>query len=887
MSHEAKPSREQLREVQIWLTHLDARCEAEPQRVLEETAEASALLASWTSADAYAWLMALRAKAFRLVDDLDGVCDTVDAVLPMLDDDQVVVANLDLEKGMALTQFDRPREAAVCLKHAAQVFAHHGDQSGQAWALVGLADAYCGSGYPEDPYPLLRQALELSERSGEERIARRAWKQLAVVYRHRGDVGLALAAIENALQGVMTPHTRANYLLERGHLLTWSSRFADADADYEEAAVAYLEYGDALGQGNVERALAHNALMLGRFDDGLRRLRTAAEHYRRARNTTALGYVLREQSSTRFALDDLRGAARDADEGLEAFRRSADLLGLAGMLNTAARMQNRLGEHDRAQQLLAESLSLTGLGANPLARANALALQAEIDADVGRRVTAAEESARMFADMGVWVGEAIARAAHAKALAESGPDRDPMQAFAAAVKALRRARVEVVDPGRRADHDFALRDVTTTLLNVGGTVGSAAADLACADLVLDSAPLGLRADLTAGAPSRRVKGFVRRAEALPVRSAADPASQRPLLQQLSAVLATIDPAEGASWFGFADIQATHPEHALLAIGLPQHDGTLPIAWALPTSSRPHFALMPLSATAVDSLDSLGYAIGADRSSPLWEASARGWQTELTDVVLPPDLRRWAMQPGGRLAVLLPPLLAHLPIEALLVDSEPLGVRVSVSRIPAPNGALPRQPQAIARINGYLDAALSWEPERAVIRVHNGAYSRAAEQAPRLLSTHSLTLIGCHGRAEIRLDGALLSTAGERVLDAVDLLRQPLTESVVIFESCYSGRYLGERTGEQLTLATTALVAGARAAIAGIFSLPADDETTGVIVAALIDGIARGVDTAEALRHARQIYWESRPQRVRRPGTATGWMEADAPWAWSGLVAFTP
>ncbi len=246
-----------------------------------------------------------------------------------------------------------------------------------------------------------------------------------------------------------------------------------------------------------------------------------------------------------------------------------------------------------------------------------------------------------------------------------------------------------------------------------------------------------------------------------------------------------------------------------------------------------------------------------------------------------------MQPGGRLAVLLPPLLAHLPIEALLVDGEPLGVHVAVSRIPAPSGSLPRPPQGFARIGAYLDPALSWEPERAVVRANHGRCISVAARAPGLLGTRALTVIGCHGAAETRLDSALLSTAGERVLDAIDLLRQPLTDSVVIFESCYSGRYLGERTGEQLTLATTALVAGASAAVAGLFGLPADEETTGIIAAALLDGTARGIDTAEALRRARQIYWESGPQRVRRPGTATGSMPADAPWAWAGLVAFAP
>lgn len=885
MSIDGKPSLQQLRDVQIWLSHLDGRSETEPRQVLAETDLGAPLLASWTSSDAYAWMMALRAKAFRFIDDLDGLRETVDSVLPQLRDDQIVVAHLELEKGMGLNQFDHPEEAVVCLRHAAQVFDRHEDPAGQAWALVALADALCSSGYPEDPCPLLRQALDLSERTGEERVARRAWKQLAVVHRHRGEIAKALEAIEHALDGAMTPHARANYILERGHLLAWSGRFADADADYEEAAITYIEYGDQLGLGNTQRALAHNALILGRFDDGLKRLRKAADCYRQARNATGLGYVLREQSSTRFGQGDAAGAVRDAEQGLKAFRRSADKLGLAGMLSTTARMQHRIGNLDRAQRLLTESLSLTASGANPLARANALALQAEIDKNLQNRVQAAKESALTFSHMEVWVGEAMAHAAHANALTELRTGDDPMGAFAAAVRALRRARVEIVDPGRRADHDFALRDVTTTLLAVGTSVGGIAADQACADLVLDSAPLGLRADLMAGEPSSAVADFVSRVADLPVRRVADWSIQRPLLQQLSATLASIDSSSPVSWSSFAEVQDAHPNDALLLIGSPQHDGTLPVAWAPPTARRARFELVALEESAVDSIDALGLAIGSGRSSPLWEESERHWQNGLTDLILPADLQQWIMHPGGRLAVLLPPLLAHLPIEALLVEGVPLGVRAAVTRLPAPVHSRPRRGSSITGINAYLDPAMSWAPERAVLSARDAHCVKETAQAAELLRANTLTLIGCHGTAETRLDGALLSTGGQRVLDSIDILSQPLTDSVVIFESCYSGRYMGERAGEQLTLATAALISGATAAIAGLFSLPADDETTGVIVATLLDGIARGDDASESLRHARQAYWECRPECVRRPGGQSASMPSDAPWAWAGLVAF--
>lgn len=885
MSSESQPTRQQLRDIQLWLNHLDECCESKPERVLEETEKASPLLASWTSADAYAWLMALRTKAFRFVDDIDGVCETADSVLEVLAGDEAVVGCLELEKGMALNQFDRPREAAASLSRAVMVFERHGDPGGQAWALVALAESYCAIGYQEDPEPLLRRALELSEKVGDQRNARRAWKQLAVVHRHRGQVDQALVAIEKALTGDMTPHTRANYQLERGHLLAWTGRFADSDADYEEAAIAYLAHRDVLGQGNIERALAHNALMLGRFKEGLMRLGNAAAHYLAIGNKTGLGYVLREQASARFAQGDHAGAAEDAERGLKTFRAGTDTLGLAGMLNTTARMQHRLGNAERARQLLDEAVRLTTSGTNPLAKANALALRAEIDPDSSVRVSAAEESARLFAEMGVWSGEAIARAAQAKAMREVNDSQGALEAFNAAVQALRRARIQVIDPGRRADHDFALRDVTTTLFNLGIDLGGADANLACANLLLDMAPLGLRADLANRAPGSATSQFVRRIASLPVRRSAEPSSQRHLLQQLSAVLAAIEPTQDSFWVSFDEVQAAHPGEALLVIGLPQHDGTLPIAWTVPTQSL-RCALVPLSESMVDRLDSLGYAIGADRSAALWEESSREWQTELVDVLLPPELQEWLVQPGSQLVVLLPPLLSHLPIEALLIDGVPLGVRTAVARIPAPSSPLRSRPGPVAAINAYLDPALSWSPERAVLTENSAQQVTEAAEAAGLLGANRLTLIGCHGTAETRLDGALLSTDGARVLDAIDLLRQPLTDSVIVFESCYSGRYLGERTGEQLTLATVALVAGARAAVAGLFSLPADDETTGVISAALIEAIAQGREPAEALRHARQVYWESRPERVQRPGSETESMSADAPWAWAGLVAFT-
>ena len=127
---------------------------------------------------------------------------------------------------MALNQFGLKREAVGHLRDADRVFMQMGDDSGRSWALVSLAEAYADSGADEDPEPILRRALTLAQRSGDRRAERRGWKQLAVLCRYRGQPAEALDAIVRALEGELTTHTRANYLLELGHLKAWLGDYA-------------------------------------------------------------------------------------------------------------------------------------------------------------------------------------------------------------------------------------------------------------------------------------------------------------------------------------------------------------------------------------------------------------------------------------------------------------------------------------------------------------------------------------------------------------------------------------------------------------------------------------------------------------------------------------
>jgi CHAT domain-containing protein len=210
------------------------------------------------------------------------------------------------------------------------------------------------------------------------------------------------------------------------------------------------------------------------------------------------------------------------------------------------------------------------------------------------------------------------------------------------------------------------------------------------------------------------------------------------------------------------------------------------------------------------------------------------------------------------------------------------VMCAVRRVPIV--AAGRVQPDLSRFTAYLDPALPWSHERA-------ACPQATSDPSALranLGERRLVLIGCHGESATRAEGTLTATDGTPVLDAIDLLAQDLHQSVVILEACFSGRYLGARTGEQLNLATVALLAGASGAIAGLFALPANDATTGRIAAHAFRELQSGVDAPEALRRARGAYWSQHDEFVTLPPAASvgdASMPGDAPWAWAGLCAY--
>jgi hypothetical protein len=332
---------------------------------------------------------------------------------------------------------------------------------------------------------------------------------------------------------------------------------------------------------------------------------------------------------------------------------------------------------------------------------------------------------------------------------------------------------------------------------------------------------------------------------------------------------------------FDQFHAAHPAAAILVVGQPTRDSELPVAWAVP-GARPRFQFNTLAGSQIDAIDELGRALALERTNVLWEPSARAWQETLVEPLVPEELIAWlvAHRPA-ELVVSLTSVLSHVPLEALLIDEEPLGVLSAIRRVPVV--AISADAADIEAVNAYPDPALPWS--------HKRIACPDATADPNLLRAslgeRQLVLIGCHGDSATRAEGRLTATDGTPVLDAIDLLSQSLRHSIVVLEACFSGQYLGARTGEQLNLATVALLAGASNVIAGLFALPANDATTGQIAGDALRELAAGTPAPEALRRARGAYWSCRGHKVALPGAdpTSVTMPSDAPWAWAGLSAF--
>lgn len=873
------PDVERVRAVQHRLTDLSERVEQEPRAVLAAIPELLVQLSTWPQRDAYLWSLHIGAQAFRFVDELDKAVATAGLGLEAADENSGIAAGLHLEAGMALNQKGSHSAAELHLRAAARTFQRIGDQVGVAWTLVAVADALCGLARQDEALGLVNEAEAAARAVGDHRSLMRALKQRAVVQRQRGDLTDALEAIDAAVEGTHG-HARANALLERGHILTMSQDYTGATDAFVAATVEYAACEDTLGLANTARALATVELLLGRDVTGLHHLDVAADLYRELGNRPGLGYTLRERSLVRLSLGDSAAANADATEAVTCFDESGDLLGLTGAWRAVARVAHAARDAERTSEALGRAEQIARQANNTLAVAGVRLMQAEIG-ELSGRVSAAAEAYAHYDRLHIPTGAAHAAAFAARAMLAEVPDGDVLGHLAAAASRLRRARRRVIDPGHRADHDLSLRDVTATIVETCAQIGTEAALMIASDAVLESFPLGLRVALSERRLSPAALELAARVQQLG-RASEDPQPLRALLRRLAVAVTTLSRTmdENEHHVTLQQLRSAAPHAAFLLVGAPTPSGHVPVVHALPGTSV-SLELPALSSDDVDAVEALGHVVDTGTSDILWRPEMTTWQDGLALLFLPATLRTWVTnRTGPELFVIAHPTIAHVPFEALHVAPlRPLGAAAAVRRLPVP--VLTAEHAKCDRVVAFFDPSLDWSPERHAV----GWGVASLEEWLSDIEPNTLAIVGAHGEAATGFGGWLTTTDRADVFTAGDLLTKSLSRSVVILEACWAGRHVGHRTGETLNMATSALLAGAAAVIAGLWALPADPACTGRIAAECMRRVSDGVRPAEAFRVARARYLADAETPVRVPGNAVERMSAMAPWSWAGLCAY--
>jgi tetratricopeptide (TPR) repeat protein len=774
------PAAERVVAVQALLESLGERVESEPDPVLRQLLELISEVKSWPDLSAFAWASYIGAQACRFLDRLDQAVGIAEAALKLAGDKiPQLAAHLRLELGMALTQAGHYTEALPALEAAAEWFAADGDTSGLARALVSLGTAHRVLGQLSSSSDLLGKAVDAAQRAEDDRLRRRALRESAVTWRHRGESVRSLEILEELLpEEPAESHGRANTLAELGHSSVQLHDLEGAQRAYRQAALLYARWNDPLGAANVERAVGNIAAQLSRYSDAMTHLNAAVTGYETAGYRHGLANALWDRSLVRLACKDTKPAMADAFRAWRLFLAARDTVGESGALRAMGQVAYALGRESLCARVLARSLRLSEANGVQLAIANTLLHQTEMTGALPERYAAAIRAASIYEQMDLPVGIAQA-ASHAARLALDLGDRNQALAWAARCAAeVGAARRRLGDHSHRADFGPTAARATSRAYHVCAALGGPEAVRIASDLVIDEGAIAIGDVLHRGRlPARITRPLAQLTAGGPM-----PDTVRSgLLNRIGAYLTAVDPKNPPPHTSFAELAAAYHPAAVLAFGTPVDGRNVTVAFSAP-GHETTFELRRLSAAAVDIIDAIGLLSGgAPDLDLLWDPDATTWTRDLSGEILPAAMLHWLRtRPGTPLILLAHPSLAHLPFEALLVDGTPLGVLCGIRRQPAPVFRSAMVAGLIARA-GFADPDLRHGPERAAFGEDHLMSTPAAFR--EALGPGTLIWACCHGETGIGLDRYLRTDGGARVLDAGDLLGRDLTHSIVVLESC--------------------------------------------------------------------------------------------------------
>lgn len=183
-------------------------------------------------------------------------------------------------QGKCLRDLGRLPEAATAFEQAIHYASHSRLEAATAINLVELATTYLQMGHFGDALNEYQDALALIRKLNDTEMMVAILQQMGIAYTELAQFNRAEKAFVEAWKLCEERQDRvraADTLTELGNLWNVQGGLQEAINFYEQAALAYVELGDAPREGVIRSNMADALIKLERFDDAKRALSRAVE----------------------------------------------------------------------------------------------------------------------------------------------------------------------------------------------------------------------------------------------------------------------------------------------------------------------------------------------------------------------------------------------------------------------------------------------------------------------------------------------------------------------------------------------------------------------------------------------------------------------------------
>jgi transcriptional regulator with XRE-family HTH domain/tetratricopeptide (TPR) repeat protein len=274
------------------------------------------------------------------------------------------------------------RQQLAAATRAAELARALGDDALLAQAEHWRSTALLTLGRAEEALPALQEVIPLAEAAGDLSSHAQALSHVALAHINRGEFAQAQSYVERALAVAERrgdPAQTAFMTYNRGTVAVYTGDWSQARADFERAAEAMRQIGMVWGSAYPALGLGHLCLLEGQFGVAARQLQEAITQAEKLGDLQALR-LAQIPLIERDLLEERAEVASARLNRLLDSGRSTVLEGASYLFTLLAWLALEQDELEKADALVAESLTRADAEQHKLARVSALQIQARLSA---------------------------------------------------------------------------------------------------------------------------------------------------------------------------------------------------------------------------------------------------------------------------------------------------------------------------------------------------------------------------------------------------------------------------------------------------------------------------------------------------------------------------